>query len=407
MSSGFNEQALARIAPFFQRYVEAGAMPGALTMIWRQGALAHLSMTGSSDLARQTPLREDTIFRIYSMTKPITALALLMLMEEGRIGLDDDVARYIPRFATLGVYAGGGEGAFQTQSPARPMKVIDLLRHTSGLTYGFLQRTPVDAAYRKLMLAEPNQPGGLPAMLAALETLPLEFSPGEQWNYSISLDVLGALIEIVSGMTLGDFFRSRILQPLGMDDTDFLVPPDKIARLASCYYVKDGKLELYDDGQFSSYSVQPRLESGGGGLAGTAGDYMRFARMLLGGGTLDGMRLVSPKSIALMAMNHLPGNRQMLDMMPRTEMFNEAGYAGVGFGLGVGVTVDVAATGLPGTEGEYFWGGAAGTYFFNDPKEDMAVVFMTQVLGAPDRIRMRRELRTLVYGAMAESLAPR
>ena len=359
-------------------------------------------MTGFGDLARDTPLHEDAIFRIYSMTKPVTAVACLMLMEESRIGLDDDVARYIPGFARLGVYAGGTDGDFRTVPPRRAMTIRDLLRHTSGLTYGFMERTPVDAAYRKRQIAEPQQPGGLPAMLDALAGLPLEFSPGEHWNYSVSLDVLGAVIEAVAGQSLGAFFRDRIFQPLSMADTGFHVPVEKLHRLAACYYMKDGALALYDDGVASAlFSRPPSLESGGGGLVSTAADYMRFARMLLAGGSLEGARLLSAESVALMTMNQLPGGKEMTDMMPHTALFNEAGYAGVAFGLGVAVTNNVAATGLPGTKGEYFWGGAAGTYFFNDPVQDMAVVFMTQVLGAADRIQLRRELRTLVYEALA------
>ena len=247
--------------------------------------------------------------------------------------------------------------------------------------------------------------GGLPAMIAQLEKLPLEFSPGEAWNYSVATDVVGYLVEQISGLKFSDFVRDHILAPLGMTDTDFFVPAAKRDRFATCYYLKEGKLLVFDDAQNSSFANPPLLESGGGGLCGTSADYLRFCRMLLGGGALEGVRLLSPKSVALMTMNHLPGARQMTDMMPDTTAFNESGYSGVGFGLGVAVTVNVPATGLLGTVGEYSWGGAAGTYFFADPKEDMAVVFMTQVLLSPDRIRLRRELRTLVYGAMTESFA--
>jgi CubicO group peptidase (beta-lactamase class C family) len=242
-------------------------------------------------------------------------------------------------------------------------------------------------------------------MIAQLERLPLEFAPGGTWNYSVSSDVLGYVVEKISGMGFADFVRRHILGPLAMTDTDFQVAADKRDRLATCYYAQNGKLLVYDDAERSSFFESPKLESGGGGLCGTAADYLRFCRMLLGGGALDGVRLLSPKTVALMTMNHLPGNREMTDMMPVTTSFNEAGYSGVGFGLGVAVTVDLAHAALPGTVGEYSWGGAASTYFFADPKEDMAVVFMTQVLTAPDRIRMRRDLRTLVYGAMTESFA--
>src|ERR1700744_6542511 len=403
---GFDSGRLARINDTIARnYVETGAIPGSLIQIWRGNELVWSGMSGSIDLARGVAMREDAIFRIYSMTKPITAVALLMLMEEGLVALDDPVSRYIPGFANLGIYAGGNLGAFLASPNMRPMKVVDLLRHTSGLTYGFLTRTNRDAAYRKLHIAEANSEGGLEAMIADLEKLPLEFAPGEMWNYSVSLDVVGWLVEKISGQRFSDFLKTRILSPLGMHDTDFQVPAAKRDRFATCYYVKDGKLLVFEDAQNSTYAQPPQLESGGGGLAGTAADYMRFCRMLLNGGELDGVRLLSPKTVALMTMNHLPGRRTMTEMMPVTGAFNESGYAGVGYGLGVAVTENVAATGIPGTAGEYSWGGAAGTYFFNDPKEDLAVVFMTQVLFAADRIKLRRDLRSLVSGAMTESYA--
>jgi CubicO group peptidase (beta-lactamase class C family) len=406
MAAGFSKDRLERIAPFLSaKYIEPGLIPGALTLIWRRGEVAHLSMAGSIDLARGTPMREDAIFRIYSMTKPLTSVALLMLLEEGKVALDDPVARFIPGFARLGVFAGGSDGAFLTTPSARPMLVLDLLRHTSGLTYGFMNRTNIDAVYRKLGIGEPNTKGGLEAMIAALEKLPLEFSPGEAWNYSVSTDVAGYLVQLISGRRFGDFLRERILTPLGMTDTDFFVPQEKRGRFAACYYAKDGRLDLYDDPQASAYAAPSALESGGGGLAGTARDYLRFCRMLLGRGALDGVRLLSPKTVALMTTNQLPGGRQMTQIMPSTAMFNEAGYGGVGFGLGVAVTMDPAAARLPGSVGEYAWGGAAATAFFIDPKEDMIVIFMTQVLGAPDRVRLRRDLRTLVYSAMTESFA--
>ena len=407
MPHGFNPNRLERIGEVLKtRYVDPGIIPSALTLIWRRGAVAHLSMSGFIDMERKTAMREDAIFRIYSMTKPITSVAFLMLLEEGKVALDDPVHRYIPGFENLRVFTGGDlASGFLTAPSARPMKIIDLMRHTSGLTYGFLDRTNVDAAYTKLGVAEFYTEGGLAAMIAQLEKLPLEFSPGEAWNYSVATDVLGYLVEKIAGENFADFVRRRILSPLGMRDSDFHVPAEKRGRFASCYYAKAGRMLLYDDGQNSTYAAPPKLESGGGGLAGTAADYLRFCRMMLGGGALDGVRLLSPKSVGLMTMNHLPQGREMTQMMPSTTTFNESGYAGVGFGLGVAVTVNLAHAGLPGTVGEYAWGGAAATYFFCDPREDLAVIFMTQILAAPERIRLRRDLRSLVYGAMAESFA--
>ena len=407
MSGGFAPDRLDGISQTIKaRYVDTGLIPGALTLVWRRGAVRHLGLSGSIDLARGRAMRADAIFRIYSMTKPITAVALLMLLEQGKVALDDPVHRYIPGFENLRVTAGGNlADGFVTEPSPRPMKIVDLMRHTSGLTYGILNRTELDAAYRKLGVAEMNTEGGLAAMIAQLERLPLEFAPGSTWNYSVSSDVLGYVVERISGIGFADFIRRHILTPLAMHDTDFQVAAGKRERLATCYYAQAGKLIIYDDAERSTFFEAPKLESGGGGLCGTAADYLRFCRMLLGGGALDGVRLLSPKTVALMTMNHLPENREMTDMMPVTASFNEAGYSGVGFGLGVAVTVDLAHAALPGTVGEYSWGGAASTYFFADPKEDMAVVFMTQVLTAPDRIRMRRDLRTLVYGAMTESFA--
>jgi len=407
MNSGFAPNRLTRISETIKaRYVDSGALPGALTLIWRRGAVRHLGMSGAIDLARGRAMREDAIFRIYSMTKPITAVALLMLLEQGRVALDDDVHRFLPGFEHLRLYAGGNLASeFATLPSPRPMKVVDLLRHTSGLTYGILNRTDLDAAYRKLGVAEFYTEGGLAAMIAQLQSLPLEFPPGETWNYSVSLDVVGYLVEKISGQSFADFLRRHILEPLRMTDTDFQVPEAKRERLATCYYAKDGKLLVYDDAARSTYFAPPKLESGGGGLVGTAEDYLRFCRMLLAGGELDGERILSPKTVQLMTRNHLPHGRDMTEMMPATATFNEAGYSGVGFGLGVSVMNDPVRAGLPGTVGEFSWGGAASTYFFVDPKEDLAVVFMTQVLTAPDRIRLRRDLRTLVYAAMTETNA--
>lgn len=387
-----------------EAYVDGGRLPGTLTQIWRRGELAHVGMSGMMDRERATPMREDAIFRIYSMTKPITAVALLMLMEEGRIGLDDDVVRYIPSWKDLGVFVGGVRGAFATTPPRRPMKVIDLLTHTAGFTYGFMHRTNVDAAYRELGIANPDTPGGLEGMMAELAGLPLEFSPGEAWNYSVAIDVVGYLVEKVSGQKFSVFLEERLFGPLGMVDTAFHCPPAKIERFASCYQVRpDGGLALQDDAGKSTYAQPPRLESGGGGLVSTAGDYMRFCRMLLAGGALDGVRILGPKTVALFSLNHLPGNREIVDMTPANGLFNEAGYGGTGFSLACGVNVNVARTRLPGTLGEFFWGGAASTAFWIDPKEELAVVFMTQVLFSPDRIPLRREFRTLVYSAIIES----
>jgi CubicO group peptidase (beta-lactamase class C family) len=396
--TGFSEERLARIPRFLEAQVAAGALPGALTLIWRDGRVAYQSLVGAVDLARGMPMREDAIFRLYSMTKPITAVALLMLLEEGRIALDDAAAKFIPGFGALKLANGG--------APRRAITVLDLLRHTAGFTYGFHNRTPIDAAYRAHKIAEMDTEGGLEAMIGQIEKLPLEYSPGEAWIYSVATDVIGRLIEIVSGQGYADFVRQRILAPLRMSDTDFLVPQAKRDRFIPCYVLKDGRLELFDDSQGSKFLAPPALESGGGGLVGTASDYLRFCRMLLNKGELEGVRLLSPKTVALMTSNQLPGGKEIADLSPAADAFNESGYRGVGFGLGVAVTLDPVRMGIPGTAGEFAWGGMASTAFFVDPKEDMAVIFMTQVIAdTARRVRLRRDLRTLIYSAMTQSHA--
>jgi CubicO group peptidase (beta-lactamase class C family) len=412
-SVGLSSARLGRLDGVMKRrYVDTGRLPGTLTMVYRRGQLAHVGMAGHMDIERDKPMREDAIFRIYSMSKPITAVALMMLVEEGVLGLDDDVATHIPSWKNLAVYATGMSGLALTGGPgfittptARPMKVIDLATHTAGLTYGFHNRTAVDHAYRRLQVAAHNTEGGLDGMIEQLAGLPLEFSPGTAWNYSVSIDVLGYLVQKLSGMSFGAFLHSRLFQPLGMKDTAFWCAPQEINRLTSCYMPREGGgIKAQDDAANSTYATPPKLESGGGGLLSTAQDYMRFCRMMLHGGTLDGVQILSPKTVALFSLNHLPGNRELADLAPPGN-FSESGYSGVGFSIGCGVNINVAKTRLPGTLGEYFWGGAASTAFWIDPKEELAVVFMTQVLGSDVRLTLRRDLRTLVYSAMTESFA--
>jgi CubicO group peptidase (beta-lactamase class C family) len=386
-----------------RRYIEPGKIPGALTVIARRGEVVHSSALGLADIERKKPVQQDTVWRLYSMTKPITSVAFMMLVEQGLVALDDPVHRLIPEWRNLGVFQGGFLETFQTKRPDRPMLIVDLLRHTSGLTYGFQQSTNVDAAYRKLKIGELERHGTLEELIARLAGLPLEFSPGTAWNYSVSTDVLGYLIAAISGEPFGEFLRRRIFEPLGMVDTDFHVPAAKRSRLAACYAATPaGGMVLYDDPEKSGYLNQPSFFSGGGGLVSTAGDYLRFCRMLLNGGTLDGVRILSPKTIQLMTINHLPGKRD-LPALSRS-LFSEAAYEGVGFGLGFATTLDTARTMLPGSVGDYFWGGAASTYFWIDPKEELIVVFMTQLM--PSRAYpIRRELRTLVYAAFTEASA--
>jgi CubicO group peptidase (beta-lactamase class C family) len=379
------------------KYLDTKRLPCALTLIERGGHIAHFSALGYMDVERQQPLAQDTVFRIYSMTKPLTSIALMMLVEDGLIALDDPVHRYIPQWRDLPVYQAGLPGAFRTRPTLRPMLVIDLMRHTSGLTYGFQNRTNIDATYRQQQLGEMGGPVPLDAMIDGLAKLPLEFSPGDAWNYSVSTDVLGYVIGKVSQEPFEEFLRSRILKPLAMNDTDFFVAERNRARLAACYtFVPGGGMRLTDDPNTSAYLKPPVYISGGGGLVSTAADYLRFCHMLRNGGVLDGVRIVSPKTIELMTANHLPGNKTLSDMS--ISLFSEASYSGVGFGLGFAVTTDPARTLIPGTAGDFSWGGLASTYFWIDPQEDLIVIFMTQLIPSAT-YPIRRELRTLVYSA--------
>jgi CubicO group peptidase (beta-lactamase class C family) len=395
-----------------ERYVDKGFLNGIHTQVFRGGELVHNGMSGLMDIERKKAWREDAIVRIYSMTKPITSVALMILAEEGKIGLDDAVATYIPSWKNLRVYASGmpslvenTAGQFITTPCERPMKVVDLVTHTAGLTYGFMSRTSVDAEYRRLKVGDFQTPGGLDAFIDELSKIPLDFSPGTAWNYSVSIDVMGYLVQKLSGQTFGEFLRTRLFEPLGMNDTSFSVPSSKLDRFASCYMPKQGGgLKLQDDAGKSTYAEPPKLESGGGGLVSTAHDYMRFCRMMLGGGSLDGVQILSPKTVQMFGINLLPDNKLLSDMSAAIT-FSEAGYNGIGFSIGCGVTMDPAITRLPGTPGEFFWGGAASTAFWIDPVEDLAVVFMTQVMGTDARLTLRRDLRTLVYSAMTESFA--
>jgi CubicO group peptidase (beta-lactamase class C family) len=397
-SLGFSPARLQRIDRFLkEQYVETGKLAGALLTIARRGETVHTAIVGLADRERKTPLREDTIFRIYSMTKPITSVAFMMLVEEGLVGLDDPVHRFIPSWRDLGTFVAGVPGAFQTKRAIAPMRIIDLLRHTSGLTYDFQTRTNVDAAYRKFKIGVIDSGVPLDQMIELLARTPLEFSPGDAWNYSVSTDVLGYLVGLISGVPFEQFLRERILDPLEMIDTGFEVPAGKQARFAACYSLDpQGKVVLQDDPANSRYLKPPPFVSGGGGLVGTAADYMKFCQMLLNDGAVNDLRLLSPRTIALMTMNHLPGGRELIEMS--RSLFTEAAYAGLGFGLGFATVLDRAKTMTPGSVGEYFWGGAASTAFWIDPKDQIAVVFMTQLLPSSS-YPIRNQLRTLVYAA--------
>jgi CubicO group peptidase (beta-lactamase class C family) len=401
-SVGLNPERLARIDDFLERkYVGQGKLAGTLTMVARRGELAHLGLRGMADAERGVPVAEDTIWRIYSMTKPITSVAFMMLVEAGLVALDDPVHRFIPGWRNLGVYAGGTHRqGYQTKRTDAPMRMVDLLRHTSGLTYGFQLRTNVDAGYRAHKIGEIEKSGDLDSFIATLAELPLEFSPGEKWNYSVATDVIGYLVQKILGERFEDFLKRRIFDPLGMSDTGFHVRDGQAHRFASCYQpTKDGKIELLDDARKSSFLKVPSFVSGGGGLVSTAGDYMKFAQAMLNGGIGNGHRLISRKTLDLMTSNHLPGGVDLPALS--VSLFSEAAYAGVGFGLGFATTMDPAQTLIPGSAGDYFWGGAASTFFWVDPAEDLVAIFMTQLIPS-STYPVRRELRTMVYAAVED-----
>ena len=412
-SVGMSQAALDRLEDHLKRrYMDAGRFPGLQLLIYRRGDVVHSTVQGFADVERKVPVKDDTIFRIYSMTKPITSVAFMMLVEEGRIALDEPVHRYIPEWKDLGVFLAGTGPAFLTKPPTRPMQIIDLLRHTSGLTYGFQQRSNVDAAYREKKIGEVVKAGTLESMIEDLAKIPLEFSPGEAWNYSVSTDVIGYLIGKISGRPFAQFLKERIFDPLGMNDTDFFVPADKAHRFAACYSAdpqggmtfhateRKGTLTLQDDPTTSSFLSPPSLISGGGGLCSTTADYLTFCRALLNGGELSGVRLLGTKTLKLMTSNHLPGNLDLPGLS--RSLFSEATYNGIGFGLGFAVTMNPAQTLLAGSPGEYNWGGAATTSFWIDPAEELITIFMTQVLPS-SAYPLRRELRTMVYAAITDS----
>ncbi|WP_334654518.1 serine hydrolase domain-containing protein [Sphingomonas panaciterrae] len=397
---GFDSQRLGMIDTFLkERYLDSGEFPNTQLLVSRDGEIVHFSSQGAAREGGAKQIDEGSLFRIASMTKPITSVAFMMLVEECKVALDTPVHHVLPEFKKLGVYAGGGAGVpFMTRPTEEPMRMVDLLRHTSGLTYGFQNRSNIDAAHRELKLENWHGNYDLDGFVAELGKLPLEFSPGTSWNYSVSTDVLGAVVQRVSGMSLPQFFEQRIFKPLGMNDTGFTVPSEKLDRLVDCYTLVPGKGRvMFDRAEESMWSTPFTLVSGGGGLVSTALDYQRFCQMCLNGGTLDGVRILGRKTIDLMTQNHLP-NGADLSLMSRS-LFSETQNAGTGFGLGFAVTIDTARSMMPGSVGEYYWGGMFSTAFFIDPVERLTMVFMTQL--SPSMIYpIRRELKTMIYSAL-------
>lgn len=401
---GFDDERLARIAPFLAKtYIDSGRLPNAQLVIARDGQPVHYTKLGSmGDDKRE--LRDDALFRIASMTKPVTSIAFMQLVEQCEVALEEPVARIFPEFADLKVYAGGGGAIpFAPGKPASAMRFVDLLTHLSGLTYGLQNRNNIDAAYRENNFDFARDHLDSDAFIEKLSKLPLEFAPGTGWNYSVSTDVLGVAVERISGMRLGDYFEKHIFAPLRMTDTHFGVAEGQSERLVDAYAYQPGHApKMINAGATSKLNEPGAFDSGGGGLIGTIADYHRFSTMLLNGGELDGARIVSPKTIRLMRTNHLPNNADLTEMS--SSLFSEANNAGTGFGLGFAMVIDPSKTLMPSSEGEFYWGGAYSTAFFVDPVERITMVFMTQVYPS-STYPIRRQLKTLIYSALTDSYA--
>lgn len=391
-SVGLSSHRLEKLNGLMASYIDSGKYPGTTTLVARHGKVAHLSFQGRSNVANDAAIARDTIFRIYSMSKPITSTALIMLYEDAHFMLDDPVSRFIPGWDNLKVYTPKG-----TVPADRPMQIRDLLTHTSGLTYGFMDTHPVDAMYRDQGVESARD---LTEMVERLADIPLLFSPGSRWSYSVATDVCGYLVQTIADQSFDEFLTERLFTPLGMVDTDFWVPADKAHRLAANYSrtPEDG-MRLVDPPGRSTYLTKPSRFSGGGGLVSTIDDYFRFAQMLLNKGELDGTRILGRKTIELMTSNHMPGNGDLASM--GQSVFSETPYDGIGFGLGFSVMLNPPTANILGTPGEFAWGGAASTYFFVDPGEDLLAIQLTQLLPS-SAYPVRRELRVLTYQSLID-----
>ncbi len=383
---GLSSERLERVSELFHGFVDQQQLAGAVALVARQGKVAFFKTWGRMDLAQDVPMRKDTIFRIASMTKPITSTAVMILHEEGRLFLNQPVSRYIPELAVnLQVYTGMQGGRAQYTDQNRPISLRHLLTHTSGLTYGIFGDTPVDRAYNEARVFLPDLDG----MVQKLSGLPLLFQPGDRWNYSVSTDVLGKLIENVSGMTLDEFFEKRIFRPLGMKDSGFYISEEKIGRAATIYKPNDSQdgLEVSINTRKNPLVTQrPKMLSGGGGLYSTAMDYLRFCQMILNGGELQGARLLSPKTVQLMSRNHVG------------DLYAQKGY---GFGLGFAVHMDQGESGLIESQGTLRWGGFFNTTFFIDPEEELIAIAMSQ-LSPHNHLNMAARFKLLVYQSIIE-----
>jgi CubicO group peptidase (beta-lactamase class C family) len=389
---GLSAARLGRIRPAMQRYVDENKLAGVLTAVARHGHIAHLDTVGLMDVEANKPMQLDTIFRIYSMSKPITSVAVMMLYEENRFLLTDPVSRFIPEFEHVQVFVRKNGSGIELADPARPIAIHDLLTHTAGLAYGLENVEYVDQLYQQRVwaLRERRPDMTLADMIRSVAALPLANQPGSRWHYSMATDVLGYLVEMVSGMPFDAFLKARIFEPLGMVDTGFHVPADKLGRFAATYSPGEkGGMQLLDAPATSRFARPTSCPSGGGGLVSTAEDYLRFAQMLLNDGELDGVRLLGRKTVELMRTNHLPAG------MP---VFEDGA---TGFGLGFGVILDVARTRMLGSVGSYSWGGAAGTKFWIDPQEDLIGLLMIQFMPS-GHYPIGSDFQVLAYQAIVD-----
>jgi CubicO group peptidase (beta-lactamase class C family) len=391
---GLSAERLARLGAAMRTHVERGELAGVVVLVARRGQIAYFEAFGKREIAAGAPMERDTIFRIYSMTKPVTSVAALLLLEEGKLLLGDPVTKYVPELAGLRVLADPAGPLDRTVSLEREITIRDLLTHTAGFTYDQMAQGPIGEANGRLEREAVAGGLDLPAWIRRLAALPLVHQPATLWHYGVSTDVLGQVVAVASGLPLDVFFRERIFGPLGMVDTDFSVPAEKLQRFAASYGPGErGELVAIDTPATSPYRLPPRWLSGGGGLVSTAGDFLRFCQMLLGGGELEGTRLLGRKTVELMTRNHLSDAELEAPFLRKW-------FPGWGFGLGVAVVTDVARTGLPGSEGEYGWNGAASTSFWVDPAEELIAIQMTQLM--PFRSGLPSELRALVYSAIAD-----
>ena len=374
---GFSTERLQRLDAKMHSYVDSGGTGGVITLIARRGRIVHFDVYGKADIEENRPLRADSLFRMYSMTKPITSVALLMLYEEGRFQLDDPLSRYMPEFRDVNVYVSGTGGQMQTEAPRRAITVRDVFRHTAGFSGG---NSPVKQLENEARIFDEGL-AGLPARLARL---PLQYQPGTRWVYSAAHDVQAALVERLSGQKFEDFVRTRIFEPLDMRDSTLGIPAKDIARLTTYYRSEQGRLVATDKPANSNY-IGVR---GGSSLTSTARDYLRFAQMLANGGELDGVRLLAPATVKLMRSDHLPA-----------DVWMQSPAGGTKYGLGVGVLVDPVARGNLGNVGEYGWSGAASTHYIADPEQDIVALFLTQ---KPDDRIYYRDFITMVYQALVE-----